>query len=211
MPPVLAPSPAKPDVPPAAEPAAPTVSIHPPQGEWTVELWAELPEDAPPCELADGCLELLPMTTNDHIRLQKRLERVLDAVAGEMRVFDNGPKLRVFEKTGRIPDVVVFAEELPPGDATAVEAATVLIAVEVLSPGRLQVHRDTVTKRAEYAAAGIAEYWIADLDAKTITQLRLPDGDEDRSYEEVAVHDASSTLTTPLLPQLSLPIGELFA
>jgi Uma2 family endonuclease len=39
----------------------------------------------------------------------------------------------------------------------------VLLAVEIVSPGSEGV--DTVTKRAEYAAAGIPQYWVVDQDA----------------------------------------------
>ena len=36
--------------------------------------------------------------------------------------------------------------------------------------------RDVVTKRLEYAKAGIAEYWIVDPQQATITVLKLADG-----------------------------------
>lgn len=38
-----------------------------------------------------------------------------------------------------------------------------IVAVEVLSPGSRR--RDVLTKRDEYAAAGIPTYWIIDLTA----------------------------------------------
>jgi Uma2 family endonuclease len=49
--------------------------------------------------------------------------------------------------------------------------------MEVVSGGREDRRRDLVVKRAEYAAAGIAEYWIADPDERAITVLRL-EGEE---------------------------------
>lgn len=36
--------------------------------------------------------------------------------------------------------------------------------------------RDYVTKRREYASAGVAEYWIVDRAQRRITVLRLQDG-----------------------------------
>lgn len=66
----------------------------------------------------------------------------------------------------RVPDLVVFSEEL----ATAMEGAkrsTImpempppLLVVEVVSPN--QSSRDYRYKRSEYAARGITEYWIID-------------------------------------------------
>jgi hypothetical protein len=47
--------------------------------------------------------------------------------------------------------------------------------VEIISPGSEGV--DTVTKRSEYAAAGIPRYWMVDQDpAQTVTMHHL-DGD----------------------------------
>ena len=43
-----------------------------------------------------------------------------------------------------------------------VDAADVLLAVEILSDGTRKV--DRILKFAEYAEAGIAQYWIVDLD-----------------------------------------------
>jgi Uma2 family endonuclease len=48
--------------------------------------------------------------------------------------------------------------------------------MEVVSGGREDRRRDLVVKRAEYAAAGIAEYWIVDPDEKVILVLRLESG-----------------------------------
>ncbi|WP_425315232.1 Uma2 family endonuclease [Tsukamurella pseudospumae] len=48
-----------------------------------------------------------------------------------------------------------------PGDEVA--ADEVIIVVEILAPGTRLL--DRVTKRSEYATAGIPHYWIVDLDA----------------------------------------------
>ena len=66
----------------------------------------------------------------------------------------------------RVPDLLVLSEEL----ATAMDGATrsivlmdmppPLLVVEVVSPN--QAKRDYRYKRTEYAARGIAEYWIDD-------------------------------------------------
>ena len=78
------------------------------------------------------------------------------------------------------------------------------IVVEVLSSNRTD---DLVTKRRRYEAAGIPEYWILDGDSDTLTALALND---DGEYVERAVFTASDTLTTPLFPELSLPLARIF-
>ena len=57
----------------------------------------------------------------------------------------------------RQPDLVVVRSELAARDRLTEPP---LLAVEVISPGSFE--RDAVTKRSEYARAGLNDYWIAD-------------------------------------------------
>jgi Uma2 family endonuclease len=75
---------------------------------------------------------------------------------------------------GRIPDLVVWSKAQ--ADGVWLPVADVLLVVEIVSPGSEGV--DTVTKRNEYAAAGIPQYWVVDQDpAQTVTVHRL-NGDD---------------------------------
>ncbi|WP_250006475.1 Uma2 family endonuclease [Actinoplanes sp. M2I2] len=74
---------------------------------------------------------------------------------------------------GRIPDLVVWHKEQ--SDGVWLPVADVLLVVEIVSPGSEGI--DTVTKRGEYAAAGIPQYWVVDQDtAQTVTMHVLADG-----------------------------------
>ena len=77
------------------------------------------------------------------------------------------------------------------------------IVVEVLSSDR---NRDLIRKRQIYAEAGVAEYWIFDPVNDTALLLELRDGD----YVSRGILTAHDTLTTPLLPDLAIPLAELF-
>ena len=59
---------------------------------------------------------------------------------------------------------------------------------------------DVMSRRPWYAAAGVAEYWILDADAATLTTLALG---PDNQYTERGVLTAADRLTTPLFPQSS--------
>jgi Uma2 family endonuclease len=108
----------------------------------------------------------------------------------------------------RLPDLLVLSEEL----ATVLEGASrsivlmdmppPLLAVEVVSPN--QEKRDYRYKRSEYAARGIAEYWIVDPIQKQITILELVEG----FYEE-KVYQGSDRLNSPLLTQIDLTAEQL--
>ncbi|MEV7628130.1 Uma2 family endonuclease [Actinoplanes sp. NPDC089786] len=74
---------------------------------------------------------------------------------------------------GRIPDLVVWSKVQ--AEAVWLPVTDVWLVVEILSPG--SEGTDLVTKRVEYAAAGIPQYWVIDQDqAQTVTMHRL-DGD----------------------------------
>lgn len=103
----------------------------------------------------------------------------------------------------RVPDLVLFSEE----GAIALEGASrslVLLdmpppslVVEVVSPG--QENRDYRYKRSEYAARGIAEYWIVDPTQQKVTMLEWVEG----FYEE-KVYVGDERIASPLLGNLEL-------
>ena len=108
----------------------------------------------------------------------------------------------------RVPDLVVFSEEL----AIAMEGAkrsTVmsempapLLVVEVVSPN--QSSRDYRYKRSEYAARGIAEYWIIDPIQGQITVLEWVDG----LYEE-QVYEGDKAIASFVLSNLELTAAQI--
>ena len=66
--------------------------------------------------------------------------------------------------------------------------------------------RDLVTKRREYAQAGIAEYWIVEPQVETITVLRL---DRDQ-YVEHGRFGRGAAAASALLPGLSVDVATMF-
>jgi Uma2 family endonuclease len=70
-------------------------------------------------------------------------------------------------------------------------------------------HLDLVTKRREYAQAGVSEYWIVDPETETITVLTLPAG-----QTEYAVHGEfkpGQTATSKLLDGFTVDVTACFA
>jgi Uma2 family endonuclease len=103
----------------------------------------------------------------------------------------------------RVPDLIVLSEE----GATALEGASrsivlmemppPLLVVEVVSPN--QAKRDYRYKRSEYAARGIAEYWIVDPFQQRVTVLEWVEG----FYEE-QVYKEDAQIISPLFGGLEL-------
>lgn len=161
-------------------------------------------------ELDDGVLYItMSSGTRDHQFLIFQFSRhIADYVDG----FDEPPAHFYHEMTTILsrelqrapePDIVIVLEGRPGVlDGRWVEGSPDIV-VEILSTGR---SRDLVRKRRIYAEAGVPEYWPIDPDNDTVTVLELRDGE----YIERAVLGADDTLTTPLLPGLSIPLAAIF-
>ena len=160
-------------------------------------------------ELDDGVLYIMPSGTRGHQFLIGELSWHL---RNYLNGFDEPPAQFYHEMTTilsrelqRVPEPdLVIVREGRPGilEGRWVEGAPDIV-VEILSTDR---NRDLVRKRQMYAEAGVLEYWPIDPRNDTVTQLELQDG----VYVERAVLGADGTLTTPLLPGLSIPLAGIF-
>ena len=74
---------------------------------------------------------------------------------------------------GRIPDLVVWSKA--PANGVWLPVTDVRLVVEIVSAGSVGI--DTVTKRNEYAAAGIPQYWVIDQDPAQAVTMHSLDGD----------------------------------
>lgn len=103
-----------------------------------------------------------------HGRILVSLASVLRAALPGLEV-TAGSLVRM-SRSGRIPDIMV-TDGLPDGWFTTVPP---VIAVEILSPSTRR--EDLVRKYNEYAAAGIAQYWVVDAEEWALEVFELVDG-----------------------------------
>ena len=104
--------------------------------------------------------------------------------------------------SGRHPDVAVTLRNTPK-DRRGYRPAS--LAFEVVSEGREAHERDYVTKRAEYLAYGLREYWIIDPQTKTVTVL-VRDGD---AWVEQVYRDDQQALSL-VLPGFWVRVSDLW-
>jgi Uma2 family endonuclease len=108
---------------------------------------------------------------------------------------------------GRRPDFAYFASRDTAAhvdlSANRVTGIPTLV-VEVVSED--DEARDYVTKREEYARAGIEHYWILDPQRRETRTLVLRNG----QYEEDGLFAGDETLTSSLFPGLEIPLRRLF-
>ena len=137
--------------------------------QWTVADLDDLPDDGNRYEVIDGELFVTPAPTWVHQRAITHLHRLLDDYltvqrAGYALV---APADIVFSpKRGVQPDI--FA--VPPAEGhfpkSFGEVGRLLVAAEVLSPSTAR--SDRVVKRKLFRDERVPEYWIVDLDSRTI-------------------------------------------
>jgi Uma2 family endonuclease len=171
---------------------------------WTEQAYFEL-DGAYLVEYCRGRLEILPMPTMTHQVVAQRLFTALNQAAGnEGFVLFAGTRLEVAPGVFREPDVLYIPRDwMPTSQDQYTERAAIVI--EVLSESNRE--HDLQTKRAEYARAGVPEYWIVDPQDSRITVLTLVDG-------EYAIHGAfgpGDFATSMFLPSFRFEVDTIFS
>ncbi len=189
------------------EPAWDVALLFPLQGRWSESDYLAIDTNKM-VELADGRLEVLPMPTFYHQLLVKYFVMRLDSHVVERRLGDVAfapLPIRLFPGTFREPDIVFLRGERVGDPHDPLNGADLV--VEVVSDAADNRRRDLVTKRTEYARAGIAEYWIVDPQEKCVSVLVLEAG-EYRAHQERRPGGSAASV---LLPGFQISVDELFA
>jgi Uma2 family endonuclease len=164
-------------------------------------------------ELVDGELVAMPPESPENLMLARFLlaelmkHVPLTLIAYNTEVEVSGRRARC-----RVPDLLVHTEASLAALAGATRATITrdmpppALVVEVVSPGANNRSRDYRHKHTEYAARGIAEYWIIDPEERQVTVCQWVDG----QYEDVIVKGAEP-LPSVVIPALTLTVDQLFA
>jgi len=179
----------------------------------TVEDFMNLP-DGSRAELIDGDLFMCPAPREPHQWAVGNLYVLLTQFAHS-------------RKLGKVY-VAPFDVHLPSGDVVEPDILYVAkanlgivqdwvrgapdLVIEVLSPEGID--RDRIVKRDLYAQNGIREYWIVDAEAKAVEVFTLRDGTRQAGparYEPNGYFESNDILVSSLLPELKLPVADVFA
>ena len=178
----------------------------PPQGAWSDNAYLWLTDHSRRLiEFTDGWLEELPMPTASH---QAVLLFLYDVFRTYLR--DRGGvvmvaplRMRIRAGKFREPDLLLLRRRDDPRYEDRYWLGADLVA-EVVSPD--DPDRDLVEKRADYAEAGIPEYWIVDPRSETVLVLGLDNG----AYRELGAYRRRDTATSSLLHGLRVDVAALF-
>ena len=178
-----------------------------PKIKFTVADYMTTPEDRR-YQLLDGDLILAPAPTIRHQRILRRLAVLLDELAvenglGEVFLAPCDVVLSNYDVFQ--PDILFVSNERRGLITEAnIQGAPDLV-VEILSAAT--EHYDRGYKRTLYARHGVREYWLVDPATETVEVL--VEGDEGLTSTDT--FGLTDTLVSPLLPGLSVDLGQIFA
>jgi Uma2 family endonuclease len=135
-------------------------------------------------ELVNGVLVEMPPESDENLSIARKIFlELIKHISADWVVWGTEIEVTGRRATGRIPDLLVHTEASKAAVAGATRATITrdmtppALVVEVVSPG--QANRDSPEatlrdrdyryKHTEYAARGIAEYWIVDPETRQVT------------------------------------------
>lgn len=190
------------------EPVWELATHYPAQGNWTKDDYLVYTDGRRGIEFNAGTLEFLPMPTEYHQQIIRRLlvallAHVEPSKLGE--VLFSGLRVETRHDKVREPDLVFMLARNVDRRANAVWRGADLV-MEVVSESVADRRRDYEIKRAEYEAAGITEYWIVDAVERRITVLALQNG----KYTEHNVAHEGEAATSDLLRGFQVRVNDVF-
>jgi len=177
--------------------------------ELSLDEWFALPADEPG-ELVDGHLEEEEVPDYLHELLVALLARLLGnwifpqggLVAG------SEAKFAVGAGRGRKPDLTVYLPNRRRPPARGLIRVPPDIAIEIVSPTPRDGRRDRVEKMADYAAFGVAWYWLLDPQLRSLEVLEL---DAQARYLHVLGASTGTLLNIPGCDGLTLDLDAIWA
>lgn len=178
----------------------------PQQGDWTEEEYLARDFEGL-VEYSDGVLEFLPMSTLLHQLivdyLHSRLKQFVQSRSLGVTAFPP-LRVRIGDKQYREPDIVFATTSRIRSNVKPLDGADLVM--EVVSDSSEGRERDLISKRLDYASAGIPEYWVVDPAIDAITVLVLENG----HYKVHGEFPAGETATSILLPGFEIVVKSCF-
>jgi Uma2 family endonuclease len=108
------------------------------------------------------------------------------------------------------PDIAFWRKEVADRFVSGMNVYPVPdLIVEVLSPGKENIKRDTETKYEDYAAHGVREYWIVDPKKQTVEQYLLSETAPEK-YELHKKAILTDNIESKVLEGFAIPVKAIF-
>lgn len=153
-------------------------------------------------ELIEGELVAMSPIGSEHAATTNSLTRLLVLAVGDQGIVAVGNPVRLTQRSEPQPDFTV----LKPRDYRAAlpRPEDTMLVVEVANTS---LDYDRTVKLTLYARSGIPEAWIVNLPAAEVEVYREPIGDR---YSSVTHADQTETIAMAALPDVRIPVAQLF-
>lgn len=177
--------------------------------KYTYDDYVLLPDDGRRKEIIDGDLYVTPSPVTKHQAASRNLEFLLQLHLRDhpLGVLYDAPFDVIFSDSDIVQPDLIYVSNDRAGIVTDKNIRGVPdLLVEILSDSSRRT--DEVIKRKLYERYGVPEYWIVDPVVETVKVFRAQAG----AYQRVAElsNESADTLSTPLLPELRIPLSEIF-
>ena len=182
------------------------LDLAPLQGIWTERQYLRMTDHSRRLlEFTDGVLEVLPMPTQMHQVISRFLLFAFFGFIHQRGGTVLYAPLRLQTRPGKFrePGLLLVQDAADPRCRNDYWRGADLV-VEIVSPN--DQDRDTTDKVADYAEAGIPEYWIVNPENETITVLRL----EHERYTEHGLFRRDETASSALLADFAVSVNDVF-
>jgi Uma2 family endonuclease len=180
-----------------------------PSAKYTYEDYVHLADDGRRKEIIDGELYVTPSPVTKHQAVSRNLEFLLLLYLRHhpIGVLYDAPCDVIFSDADIVQPDIIYVSNERAGIITDknIRGAPDLL-VEILSESYRR--NDEVIKRDLYERHSVDEYWIVDPVLETIKVYRR----EGSAFQRVAElsNGTGDALSTPLLPELRIPLSEIF-
>jgi Uma2 family endonuclease len=175
----------------------------------TVTDIESMPDDGNRYEVIDGELfvSTAPSWLHQYALAQLLAEMTIYLRANPIGQVNFGVGVIFDQFNGVIPDLVYLSNERMRTVGGERLSGAPEIVVEALSPGARNEARDRTVKRKLYHENGVSEYWILDLETKSM-EIHIA-GRTGGFQSKILLHE-NDVITSALLPGFEFPVAKLF-
>ncbi len=155
-------------------------------------------------ELIDGELRAMPPINPDHAGKNNRLNRLLTLGVGDAAVVSVQNPLTLAPRSEPEPDLMLLRPRDDFYEGANPTPADTLLVIEICDSS---LRYDQEVKVPLYAAHGVPEVWLVDLQHRRLELYREPGSD---GYRLVLRPELTEVVTPLLLPSLSIRVDEIW-
>jgi Uma2 family endonuclease len=155
-------------------------------------------------ELIEGVIIEMPPIGSRHSAAVSRLIRLLGRAIGDRAIVQCQGAIQLGDLSEPQPDFALLAPREDFYEQQCPTAADILLAIEVSDT---TAHYDLHTKMSLYAAHGIRELWVVDVERRQLHVFRNPAG---ASYGEVLAPDKPGVMPIAALGGVTVDLSSLF-